>query len=132
MDILQVGEGYVTPRELHIEKRYIRTLNGQAVRNDKTIKQGTEVAITSIEQESNGEVWVRFTDGTYRYKVLKPKLLGMMRTIHAGFEFYLNGSSCRIRDLLTQSVVETVSVKDMTNYKEFLRWSEEKASTYKR
>lgn len=129
MHQLRIGDSYILPRDLHIESRHIRTLQGKKGRNDRIVRVGTEVAITSMDG-SNGHVW--FTDGTYKYLTTLAKLSGCLRYLHLGYDFFLQNGECTVRDLMEQQTVDTFKVETNIDLASFRNRCEERATGYSR
>lgn len=130
MQSLRIGDSYILPRDLHIESRYVRTFHGKKGRSDKTIRVGTEVAITNIEH-STGQVW--FTDGNYKYASTLEKLSGCLRYLHLGYDFLLKNGECIVKDLMSNyRIIERFEVEKNIDLVTFRNLCEKRATGYSR
>jgi len=126
---IQVGDSYILPRDLQIDSRNIRTLQGKKHRKEKVLQAGTEVAIISMNNVS-GEIG--FTDGEYRYYTSWAKLSGALRYLHLGYHFYFQNGRCMVKDLIQSEIIETFEIDPIIDLKTFRLECERRAKNYKR
>lgn len=126
---IQVGDSYILPRDLQIESRHIRTLQGKKTRKERLLHAGTEVAIISRNNVS-GEVG--FTDGEYRYYTSWAKLSGALRYLHLGYHFYFQNGRCVVKDLIHSEITDTFDIDPNIDLKTFRLECERRAENYKR
>lgn len=126
---IQVGDSYILPRDLHIESRNIRTVQGKKHRKGKVLQSGTEVSITNLNKGSGD---VGFTDGEYRYYTTWAKMSGSLRYFHLGYDFFFQNGVCTVRDLIALSHVETFILPSSIDKKAFRQECEQRTHNYKR